>query len=263
MISVHDFIAMKNEKKKIVMLTCYNYTSAVIIEKTKIDCVLVGDSSSMLMHGASNTTFSTLEQIRSHTAAVACGIKEKFIIADLPFMSYHKSTRQTLEAVEILVRAGAHAVKLEGASPETLETITNILNTGVPIVGHLGLTPQHIHQLGGFKVQGKTAIAEKQLLEQAKQLEQAGCFCVVLECIPAKLAEMITQSLSIPTIGIGAGPNTDGQVMVFHDLLGLQTKIKPKFVKHYLNGEALFVESIEQYAQDVKLKQFPKQQQSY
>lgn len=261
--SIHDFLKMKKAGEKIAMITCYDYTSALIVANTTIDCVLVGDSSSMVMHGAPNTTFSTVVQIATHTHAVSKGIQHQFIIADLPFMSYHKSKEKTLEAVEAFVRAGAHAVKLEGASAQSIESIHAIISTGVPVMGHLGLTPQHVHQLGGFKVQGKTKEAAKHLIEQAKNLEAAGCFCIVLECIPAALAEQITQHLSIPTIGIGAGPGTDGQVLVFHDLLGLEKKLTPTFVKRYLEGEALFTKSIEQYVQDVKSHQFPEPIHTY
>lgn len=263
MISLHDLMKMKEAGKKIAMITCYDYISALIIEKTSIDCVLVGDTSSMLMHGASNTLFSTVEQISVHIQAVSRGIKSKFIIGDLPFMSYHKSVRQTLEAVETLMRAGAHAIKLEGENEEIVKTIRAIINAGVPVMGHLGLTPQHIHQLGGFKVQGKTKIAAEQLLGQALTLEKAGCFSIVLECIPASLTKTITQALSIPTIGIGAGADSDGQVLVFHDLLGLQVELKPKFVKRYLNGAQLFEQGIEKYTEDVKSKKFPLTQHTY
>lgn len=257
MSSIHNFTRMKAAGEKIAVITCYDYTSALIVANTSIDCVLVGDSSSMVMHGAPNTTFSTVDQIAAHTSAVSKGIKDQLIIADLPFMSYHKSKKQTLEAVETLMRAGAHAVKLEGASAQSLEAIHTIIDAGAPIMGHLGLTPQHIHQLGGFKVQGKTQAAASQLIEQAKKLEAAGCFSIVLECIPGTLAKTITDAVSIPTIGIGAGPDTDGQVLVFHDLLGLEKNLKPKFVKPYLNAAELFTESIEKYSKEVKAQQFP------
>ena len=263
MMTVHKLMQLKQTQQKSVMITCYDYTCALIIEKTDVDCVLVGDSSSMIMHGETNTTGSTLAQIEMHTRAVARAIKSKLLIADLPFMSYHKSIKQTLEAVEMLVRAGAHAIKLEGASERVCDAITATIDAGVPVMGHLGLTPQHVHQLGGYKVQGKTASAAEALLAQAHKLEAAGCFAIVLECIPAPLAKTITQAVSIPTIGIGAGADTDGQVLVFHDLLGLQTEFKPKFVKQYLNAAELFQQSISEYAADVKDKTFPSEQYSY
>lgn len=260
---VDDYIEMKKRSKKIAMITCYDFTSAKIVAKTDIDCVLIGDSSSMLMHGAANTTQSTLAQIKTHTQAVARAIKNKLIIADLPFMSYHKSKTQTLEAVEHLIRAGAQVVKLEGASGDVLQTIRSIIDVGVPVMGHLGLTPQHIHQFGGFKMQGKSAKQAKLLIEQAKQLEAAGCFSIVLECIPASLAKQIAASVAIPTIGIGAGSATDGQVLVFHDLLGLQCDFKPKFVKRYLNASELFTQSINQYVNEVRHNEFPNEEYSY
>ncbi len=261
--NLHDLIKMKKNSNKISMITCYDYTSGIIVEKTNVDCVLIGDSSSMLMHGESNTTRSTLQQIEAHTLAVSRAIKSKLIIADLPFMSYHKSKKQTLEAVEILVRAGAQVIKLEGCSDEVVETIRSIIKTGIPVMGHLGLTPQHIHQFGGFITQGKTEQSAELIMQQSKALEEAGCMAVVLECIPSRLAKRITESLSIPTIGIGAGPDTDGQVLVFHDLLGLQTEFRPKFVKQYLNAADLFEQSINHYVDEVRLEQFPNAEHVY
>ena len=260
---VDDYIAIKKVGKKIAMITCYDFTSAQIVAKTNVDCILIGDSSSMLMHGATNTTQSTIEQIVTHTQAVARAVKDKLIIADLPFMSYHKSKTQTLEAVEKLVRVGAQAIKLEGATSDVLQTVKSIIDVGIPVMGHLGLTPQHIHQFGGFKMQGRSLQQATLFIEQAQQLEAAGCFSIVLECIPATLAEKITQSVNVPTIGIGAGSGTDGQVLVFHDLLGLQDEFKPKFVKRYLNGSELFTKSINQYVGEVRQCEFPNEETSY
>lgn len=258
MINVHEFQKMKQKNEKIVMVTCYDFSSAKIITKTDVDCILVGDSLAMVIHGYATTTNATVEMMVLHTQAVARGINNKFIIADLPFMSYRKSLRDTVCAVEKLIQAGAHAVKLEGATGN-LETIKHIVESGVPVMGHIGLTPQHIHALGGFKVQGKITTAQQQLIQQAKSLEEAGCFSIVLECVPADLAQKITQHLTIPTIGIGAGPKTDGQVLVMHDLLGLQTAFKPKFLKQYLSGEKIFQESINNYAMEVKTERYPLQ----
>ena len=260
--NIFEFQKMKMAKEKISMITCYDFTSAKIVDKTDIDCVLVGDSVSMVMHGCHDTTGATLEMMALHTRAVAKGMMNKFIIADLPFASYRKSLSETITAMEVLIRAGAHAVKLEGASGN-LDHIRHAVESGIPVMGHLGLTPQHVNILGGFKVQGKDETSQNKLLSDAKLLEEVGCFAVVLECMPAELAEQITNALSIPTIGIGAGLYTDGQVLVMHDLLGLQTAIKPKFLKHYFNGESAFTNSINCFVSEVKEKQYPTVEHSY
>ncbi len=260
--NVLDFSKKKAAHEKISMITCYDYTSAKIIDQTNIDCVLVGDSLAMVMHGCADTTGATLAMMTLHTQAVARGLTNKFIIADMPFMSYRKSLSKSMMAVEKLIQAGAQAVKLEGAGTN-LTCIEYIVESGVPVMGHIGLTPQHSHALGGLRVQGKDAAAKNKLLDQAKALEQAGCFAIVLECIPADLAKLITASLQIPTIGIGAGPHTDGQVLVMHDLLGLQASFKPKFLKNYLNGEAVFKESIDRYASEVKACEYPTEEYTY
>ena len=260
--SIFEFQQKKINHEKIVMITCYDYTSAKIIDKTNIDCVLVGDSLSMVVHGCNDTTGATMEMMALHTSAVARGITNKFIIADLVFASYRKSLSKTISAMEILIRSGAQAVKLEGAAGN-LNHIRHAVESGIPVMGHLGLTPQHVNTLGGFKVQGKDESSHNKLLRDAQLLEEAGCFAIVLECVPAQLAKEITNTLSIPTIGIGAGSDTDGQVLVMHDMLGLQTQIQPKFLKHYLSGETIFKESINRYASEVKTKQYPAIEHSY
>lgn len=260
--SVHDFMKMKQSDKKISMITCYDYSSAKIVDKTNIDCVLVGDSLAMVMHGFNDTTSATVELMAIHTRSVSRGIKTKFIIADMPFMSYRKSISITMDTVEVLIQAGANAVKLEGCEGN-LQTISHIVESGVPVMGHIGLTPQHIHAMGGFKVQGRSKEAYEDLLLQAKQLESAGCFSIVLECIPAELAQEITGNLTIPTIGIGAGLDTNGQVLVFHDLLGFQKEFKPKFLKAYCNTEELFIKNINQYVGEVHETLFPSDEHAY
>ena len=260
--TIHDFSRKKMAHEKITMITCYDYTSAKILEQTHIDCVLVGDTVAMLMHGYPNTTHATVAMMSFHTKAVARGLNNKFIIADLPFMSYRQSQQDTMHAVQTLMQAGASAVKLEGAEGN-LNTIQYIVESGIPVMGHMGLTPQHIHGLGGLKLQGKNDYAKKQLLQQAKQLQQAGCFAIVLECVPTELAKNISENLTIPTIGIGAGPHTDGQVLVFQDLLGLQTQFKPKFLKQYLKGEELFVASINDYVNEVNTVTYPSVEYAY
>ena len=262
MISVCDFQKKKTAGEKIAMVTCYDYTSAAILNKTGIDCLLVGDSLAMTMHGFRDTISATVEMMAMHTAAVARGAKDKFIISDLPFLSYRSSLSKNMAAVRALMQAGAHAVKLEGASGNA-EFIAHLVHSGVPVMGHLGLTPQFVHQLGGYKVQGKTEEAARRILEEALVLEKAGCFALVLECVPAAVAEKISKKLKIPAIGIGAGAATDGQVLVFQDLLGLNTDFKPKFVKRFLDGAALLTQAVEDYARAVKTEEFPAHEHSF
>jgi 3-methyl-2-oxobutanoate hydroxymethyltransferase len=256
------FYQKKKAKEKIVMLTCYDYTTAKIFNDSAIDALLVGDSLAMTMHGFNDTVMATLSMMALHTAAVSRGAGAKLIISDLPFLSYRKSLSKSVSAAEKLMRAGAHAVKLEGAAGN-IALIKHLVESGIPVMGHLGLTPQFVHTLGGYKVQGKTAIAAKQLHRDAFALQEAGCFAVVLECIPAQLAEEITQNLTIATIGIGAGAATDGQVLVMQDLLGLNNDFKAKFVKHFLTGSELFSDSIHAYVQAVKQREFPTDEHSY
>ena len=258
---VQDFIRKKHAHDKVKMITCYDYTTAKIIDQTDIDCVLVGDSVVMVMHGAPDTTHATVDLMATHTQAVARGLKNKFLIADMPFLSYRKSLSQTMTAVESLVQAGAQAVKLEGATGN-LNTIRHIVDSGVPVMGHIGLTMQHIHSMG-LKVQGKDDASKQQLIEQAHTLQAAGCFSLVLECVPNDLAAMISEQLDIVTIGIGAGHETDGQVLVMQDLLGLDKSFKPKFVKHYCHGEDVFKQSINQFCLEVAGGDYPSQEYSY
>lgn len=247
----------KNKNKKVLMITCYDYTAAKIIEETDIDGVLVGDSVAMVMHGYNSTINATLEMMVMHTEAVARGMTTKFIVADLPFLSYRQSLKNTMKAVKKLMQAGAHAVKLEGATGNT-ETISYIVDSGVPVMGHIGLTPQFIHELGGFKLQGKTEEKANILIEQAKMLEKAGCCAIVLECIPALLAQTITNSVNIPTIGVGAGPYTSGQIIVQQDILGLlNNHHHPKFLKTYLNGFSLHKEAINNFVKEVHSDLYP------
>lgn len=254
---IHDFKIKKQEHKKISMLTCYDYPSACIIAESNIDCVLVGDSVAMAVHGHDTTIMATIDMMELHTQAVARGLNKQFLVADLPFLSHKVSQAHTIECVKRLLQAGAHAVKIEGGDEDTLKTITYLVNSGVPVMGHIGLTPQSIHQLGGFKVQGKNQEQADRLHQQAFELEQSGCFALVIECVPQNLAKTITHSLDIPTIGIGAGSDTDGQVLVWHDMLGLQTSFNPKFVKKYAHAKDIFLEALNAYAQQVQQVNFP------
>jgi len=262
MMNVFDFAKMKAAGDKITMITCYDYTSAVLANKTKVDCLLVGDSLAMTMHGFASTVSATTELMAYHTAAVARGAKDKFIVGDLPFMAYRKSLSDNINAVQAIMQAGAHAVKLEGANGNT-GFIQHLVDSGVPVMGHIGLTPQSVNTLGGYHVQGKTDESAKRLMEEAIALEEAGCFALVLECVPTALAAEISRKLKIPTIGIGAGPETDGQVLVFQDLLGLNTDFKPKFVKKYLEGAALVTGAIDAYHDEVKQGVFPDADHSF
>ena len=259
---IHNFKAMKDAKQKIAVVTCYDYWSARIISQSNIDCILVGDSAAMVIHGYETTIPATIEMMATHTAAVAKGTTEKFIVADMSFLSFRKSLNEVMNNVEKLMQAGAHAIKLEGSKGNE-EIIKHIVESGVPVMGHLGLTPQSVHQLGGYKVQGRKKDIAKQIIAQAKTLEDQGVFSIVLECVPSPLAKEITESLSVPTIGIGAGADVDGQVLVLQDMLGLNLDFQPKFAKKFIEGGDIITEALNSYAQEVKESSFPAEQHSF
>lgn len=258
--NILDFKLCKQSGKKISVITCYDYWSAKIIANTNIDCVLVGDSLAMVMHGHATPIPANVELMALHTQAVAKGIKEKCIITDMPFLAHRKGLASTMTAVEQIMQAGAHAVKIEG---NDFETIQYIVNSGVPVMGHIGMTAQSFHQLGGFRVQGKHEQAADQLMEQALALEKAGCFALVLECMPPAVAKTISNHLTIATIGIGAGLEVDGQVLVLHDLLGMIPEFKPKFLKKYLSGFDLIQQALNAYDGEVKSRSFPLPEHCY
>lgn len=260
--NIHDF-NKKERRTKLCMLTCYDYPSAKAIAESNIDCVLVGDSVAMVVHGHNSTITATLEMMVLHTSAVARGLDQQFLITDLPFLGHRISNAETVMNVRQLLQAGAHAVKIEGADTNTCKTIAYLVESGIPVMGHIGLTPQLMHQLGGYKVQGTQQAQAAVLLQQAKDLEAAGCFALVIECVPSRLAHEITRSLAIPTIGIGAGPETDGQVLVWHDLLGLQTEFKPRFVKQFLSGKTMVIKAINEYVDAIQHNQFPTPDHSF
>jgi len=260
--NVLDFQACKVRGEKIVMLTCYDYTSARIVQDSDVDVILVGDSAAMVMHGYGTTIPASIEMMCQHIESVSRGTKNKFIVGDMPFLSFRQLLTDNMRAVASVMKAGAHAVKLEGIEGN-VETITHIVKSGVPVMGHLGLTPQSVNQLGGYRVQGRGDRAAQRLKEEALVCEQAGCFAIVLECVPDDLAAEITASLSIPTIGIGAGAGTDGQVLVMQDLLGLSSDFKPKFVRKYLDGRSVLLDAFNAYAHDVKDGSFPAADESY
>ena len=255
--NIHAFKRQKEQHKKISMLTCYDYPSARIIAESAINCVLVGDSVAMVVHGHKTTIMATMEMMVLHTAAVARGLNGQFLISDLPFLAYRVSLADTMLNVKQVMQAGAHAIKLEGADPDICETIQHLVRSGIPVMGHIGLTPQSVHQLGGYKIQGKIEAHAINLLAQARALEDAGCFAVVIECVPQSLAKTITDAIDIPTIGIGAGVETDGQVLVWHDMLGLYTDINPRFVKQFAQGKSLLLDAVNAYAEQVHNAHFP------
>ena len=260
--NVLDFQACKARGEKIVMLTCYDYTSARIVQDSDVDVILVGDSAAMVMHGYGTTIPADIEMMCQHIESVSRGTRNKFIVGDMPFLSFRQSLTDNMRAVASVMKAGAHAVKLEGIEGN-VETIAHIVESGVPVMGHLGLTPQSVNQLGGYRVQGRGDCAAEKLRKEALACEQAGCFAIVLECVPDDLAAEITASLSIPTIGIGAGAETDGQVLVMQDLLGLSSDFKPKFVRKYLDGRSVLLDAFNAYAHDVKDGSFPAADESY
>jgi len=253
---------MKAESRKLSMVTCYDAWSAKILNDSPIDFVLVGDSSAMVMHGFEDTIPATVEMIATHVAAVRRGAAKKFIVADMPFLSFRGDKQSNLEAVRRLMQAGAHAVKLEGFDGNG-EFVKMLTESGVPVMGHVGLTPQFLHAFGGFKVQGRSLEQKQKIIHEARGLEEAGCFAVVLECVPGELAAEVTSTLKIPTIGIGAGPNCDGQVLVLQDLLGLSTGFKPKFLRQYLNGAELISGALARFHEDVVGGQFPTTAETY
>lgn len=232
--TIQDFNKKKTAKEKISMITCYDFWSAKIINDSPIDCILVGDSAGMVMHGFDSTIPVDIKMMEMHLSAVKKGAPDKFIVADMPFLAHRKGTKHTMDCVEKLMRAGANAVKIEAqAGHEAI--IKHIVDSGVPVVGHIGLIPQSVNQLGGYKTQGKDTSSALRLHALAKKLEESGCCALVLECIPESLAKKITDQLYIPTIGIGSGAQTDGQVLVLQDMLGCQKDFSPKFVKKMTN----------------------------
>ena len=260
---IHDFKRKKEQQTKISMLTCYDYPSARIIADSHVDCVLVGDSVAMVVHGHDSTIMADMEMMVLHTAAVARGLSGQFLVSDLPFLCHRSSQADTVQNVKKLLQAGAHAIKIEGGDADVCQTIAHLVTSGAPIMGHIGLTPQSVLQLGGYKIQGREHEQARLLIQQALDLEAAGCFALVIECVPTQLAKEITQALTIPVIGIGAGVETDGQVLVWHDMLGLQTDFKPRFVKHFTNGKAHLLAGINAYTDEVRQAHFPTQEHAF
>jgi len=262
-VTITDIKEMKQKKEEIPMLTAYDYVTAKMVDEAGVPLILVGDSLGMVMLGYESTIPVTMEEMLHHTKAVVRGARKALVIGDMPFMTYHISVADALHnAARFIQEGGAQAVKLEGGEV-VAEKVRRLVDCGIPVMGHIGLTPQSIHQLGGFKVQGKAVEEAKKLLNDAHVLEEAGAFAVVLECTPAPLSKMITQKLAIPTIGIGAGPDCDGQVQVISDLLGLYTEFVPKHAKQYARLAGEIKTAVSSYISEVKSHSFPTKEQSY
>ena len=261
--STADFLKMKKANEKIAMITAYDYPSAKLAEEAGIDIILVGDSLGMVVLGYDSTVPVTLDDMIHHTKAVKRGAPNTFVVADMPFTTYHLSKDETLKnAARLIQEGGANAVKLEGAY-EVAERISDLTKAGIPVVAHLGLTPQSVGVLGGYKVQGKTVAAAQKLIADAKLVEEKGAFMLVLECIPKQLTKLIQEQLTIPVIGIGAGVDADGQVLVYHDLIGYGIDRYPKFVKPYVQIQKDIVTGISHYIDDVKNNKFPTDEHSF
>ena len=260
--AVDEFARAKAAHRKISIVTAYDAWSARLVARSQVDAILVGDSAAMVVHGHDTTLPATLSLMAMHTRAVARAAGGKFVIADLPFLSYRKGIPAAMTAVGLLVRNGAQAIKLEGVDGHG-DVIRQVVASGVPVMGHLGLTPQSVHRFGGFRVQGRSDAAAAALVEQAHRLEDLGCFAIVLECVPAVLGARLTAELTIPTIGIGAGAATDGQVLVLQDLWGVDSGPAPRFVRRYIDGETVLTDALNAYDADVKGTRFPGPEESY
>jgi len=262
-VTVPDISGRKNSGKKITALTAYDYSFSKLLDATDIDIILVGDSLGMVSLGHENTLAVTLENMIDHTRAVKRGARRALVVGDMPFMSYQVSVEQAVtNAGRLIQEGGASAVKLVGGA-RMADRVQAIVQAGIPVMGHIGLTPQSVHQFGGYKVQGKNYLDSRQIRQDARDLQNAGIFAVVMECIPGELAEEITAELKIPTIGIGAGIKCDGQILVLHDLLGLNQNFVPKFVKQYAQLADSLKSAVSEYIQEVRTETFPEQEHTY
>lgn len=262
-ITTHTLQRMKMQGEKIAMLTAYDFSFAKLIDSANIDVILVGDSASNVMAGHETTLPITLEHMIYHASSVIRGVNRCLVVVDLPFGSYQSNSDVALaSAIRMMKETGAHAIKLEGGE-EVLESVKRIISAGIPVMGHLGLTPQSIYKFGTYNVRAKEEAEANKLRHDAKLLEEAGCFAIVLEKIPALLAKEVTENVSIPTIGIGAGKYCDGQVLVMHDMLGINTEFKPRFLRQYLNMADEITGAVQQYVKDVKANDFPSETESY
>jgi len=262
-VTTQTVVSMKGENEKISMLTAYDFTMAQIIDRAGIDVILVGESAGNVMAGYDTTIPMTMNNMIYHASCVVRGVDKALVVADLPFMSYQITPNEALRnAGRMMKEAGVEAIKLEGGQA-VAESIKKITGAGIPVMGHLGLTPQSINKFGSYKVRAKEKQEAQQLIEDAKALEQAGCFSIVLEKIPAELAKKVTSSINIPTIGIGAGPSCDGQVLVVHDMLGLNKAFKPRFLRRYADLDTSVTDAVQNYIKDIKNGDFPNEDESY
>lgn len=259
---VTDFLRYRSEGHLISMVTCYDAWSARLLADSDIDAVLVGDSVAMVMHGFPSTVHATTDMMATHTAAVRRGIGERFVVVDMPFPEHRKGINAAMEAVDRLMKAGANALKIEGAQGH-LDVIHQIVESGIPVMGHLGLTPQSVHQLGGYRVQGREEAVARQIERDALELQERGVFAIVLECVPAELARRVTESLNIPTIGIGSGKDCSGQILVLQDLLGMSIGFKPKFLRQYADGSSEITAALKAFNADVKASRYPSLAESF
>lgn len=260
-LSIADIQKKKLENQKISMLTCYDACFASILNQSDVDLLLVGDTGSMILHGCPDTTHATMDMMVAMTRSVTTHAPEKFVVGDMPFLTHRQGIQHAVQCAQRLIQAGANAVKIEDIDGHE-DVIQHLVQSGIPVMGHVGLTPQSVHS-DGYKVQGKSDDKANHILKQAQQLEKLGCFAIVLECVPSSLAAEITKSLTIPVIGIGAGVEVDGQVLVLQDMLGMNKHMKPKFVRHYAQGFELIQQAVNQFAQDVQHHDYPSEQESY
>ncbi|HEY4652132.1 MAG TPA: 3-methyl-2-oxobutanoate hydroxymethyltransferase [Pontibacter sp.] len=262
-ITTHQLQNMKERGEKISMLTAYDFSMATILDAAGVDVLLVGDSASNVMAGHETTLPITLDQMIYHAQSVVRGVKRAFVVVDMPFGSYQGNSSEALRsAIRIMKESGAHGIKLEGGA-EIKESITRILSAGVPVMGHLGLTPQSIYKFGTYTVRAKEEAEAQKLIEDAQLLQELGCFAIVLEKIPSALAKRVAEALQIPIIGIGAGPHVDGQVLVVHDMLGINKEFKPRFLRRYADLHTIMTDAVQNYVKDVKDRDFPTEQEAY
>lgn len=256
-------IKKKEKGEKIVALTAYDFPTARILDEAGVDLILVGDSAANVVYGKPTTLSIGMEEMLYHTRAVVAGVKRALVVADMPFLSYQISIEKTIENAGRFLQAGAEAIKIEGAGSAILEMVERLVDYGIPVMGHLGLTPQAVHKLGGYRLQARRPEEQERLLANAQQLEKAGCFSLVLEKIPAEVARRVTETLRIPTIGIGAGPDCDGQILVFHDMIGMFKEPPFKFVKRYAEIARFIQEAVENYVADVRSGRFPDKEHTF
>ncbi|MFY0593611.1 3-methyl-2-oxobutanoate hydroxymethyltransferase [Roseivirga sp.] len=262
-VTTHQLQTMKDRGEKISMLTAYDYSMAQLIDGAGVDIILVGDSASNVMAGHETTLPITLDEMIYHASAVIRAVSRAFVVVDIPFGSYQGNSSEALRsAIRIMKESGAHSVKMEGGA-EIKESVIRVLSAGVPVMGHLGLTPQSIYKFGTYAVRAKEQEEADKLIADAKLLEECGCYAIVLEKIPADLAKRVSEEINIPTIGIGAGPHTDGQVLVMHDMLGITKEFKPRFLRQYADVGGIITEAVGNYIKDVKSRDFPNEKESY